>query len=610
MIPKKPFVVVDFFCGAGGVTIGIVQSKRAKVVAALNHDPKAIEAHDANHPETIHFEDDIRKAGIEKEIEDIVKRYRKKGYLIIFWCSAECTNYSQAKGGASRDRDSRTLVNEMFRYIDASQPDYVWFENVKEFKKWGPLIPKKDKKTCLNIKDKSGKLIWVPDPKKIGRYYYQWIYKFKERGYNYKQRMLNAADYGAHTSRTRYFGMFAKGDLPIIFPKPTHARNAAPGSDLKPWNACREKLQLKNEGMSIFGRQFVKGKKPLAPNTLRRIAYGIKKYCLDKQFIMQYYGTINNSKIDKPLPVITTKDRHALVSLEENQFITQHFHNCQNANSINKPLGAIVTKDLKQLITVENQFIDQGQYTEKHVSELDKPLPTINTHEKGRLITVDNQFIDKYYSGKYNVGSIDKPLDAITTQKRPGLVTVEKDKEQFISKHYSGNHASSIEEPLHTITTKDHNTLVSLDKQFCTYKYTRDNAVSAIDDPINTITTLYNHISLITIDESAEEVLEHIENEKQEFINTYFENDPEIRDFLLHTNYIKDIKMRFLTPQELKEIQGFPADYQLPSANSHAIKFIGNSVVPVIPKAMCEAIYQKLKSIGFWNDEATEIAAA
>ena len=61
---------------------------------------------------------------------------------VVLWASLECTNFSIAKGGQSRDADSRTLAEHLFRYIDALRPDYIQIENVKEFMTWGPLVVK------------------------------------------------------------------------------------------------------------------------------------------------------------------------------------------------------------------------------------------------------------------------------------------------------------------------------------------------------------------------------------------------------------------------------------------------------------------------------------
>ena len=120
----------------------------------------------------------------------------------------ECTNFSKAKGGQPRDADSRTLAEHLFRYIEAINPDYIQIENVEEFMSWGDM-------------DENGKPISMDK----GRLYQRWVRNVRKYGYNFDFRILNAADYGAYTTRKRFFGIFAKNGLPIVFPQPTHCKN-------------------------------------------------------------------------------------------------------------------------------------------------------------------------------------------------------------------------------------------------------------------------------------------------------------------------------------------------------------------------------------------------
>lgn len=129
MSPK--FIVIDLFCGAGGTTTGFVMAGGiAKVIACINHDPIAIKSHWANHPDVVHFEEDIRKLNLTK-LKRLIRKYRRvyPNAKIILWASLECTNYSKAKGGMQRDGDSRTLALHLFRYVQAINPDYIQIEN-------------------------------------------------------------------------------------------------------------------------------------------------------------------------------------------------------------------------------------------------------------------------------------------------------------------------------------------------------------------------------------------------------------------------------------------------------------------------------------------------
>src|SRR6478609_3972401 len=232
------FIVVDLFCGFGGTTLGFLQSGVAKVIACVNHDPKAIKSHWLNHPEVKHFEEDIRTLDLT-ELVALVGHYRKlyPNAKLILWASLECTNFSKAKGGLPRNADSRTLADHLDRYILALDPDYVQIENVVEFMSWGPL-------------DEDGR----PVSRKKGTDWLRWRESIKDLGYDDDWRELNSADYGSYTSRNRLFGIFSKKGLPISWPAPTHSKKAKFGmfGGLEKWKAVKDVLDFTDEGVSIF----------------------------------------------------------------------------------------------------------------------------------------------------------------------------------------------------------------------------------------------------------------------------------------------------------------------------------------------------------------------
>lgn len=239
----KQLLYIDLFCGAGGTSTGVNSARLdgeqcAEVIACVNHDAKAIASHAANHPNALHFTEDIRTLELSPLISHIAEcRKDNQEALIVLWASLECTNFSKAKGGQPRDADSRTLAEHLFRYIEAIDPDYIQIENVEEFMSWGSL-------------DENGR----PLSKDRGRCYVRWINKVKRYGYNYEYRIMNAADYGAYTSRKRFFGIFAKYGLPIVFPEPTHSKPARPDCStiLRSGSLCVMFLTLKMRANQSF----------------------------------------------------------------------------------------------------------------------------------------------------------------------------------------------------------------------------------------------------------------------------------------------------------------------------------------------------------------------
>ena len=328
---------IDLFCGAGGTTTGVEQAELngqacAKVIACVNHDVNAIASHQANHPDTLHFIEDIRTLDLT-ELTIHLNRMRVKypNALVVLWASLECTNFSKAKGGQPRDADSRTLAEHLFRYIKQLDPDYIQIENVEEFMSWGDM-------------DEEGH----PISRLKGRSYVRWCNRIMSYGYRYDWRLLNAADFGAYTSRKRFFGQFAKKGLPIAFPIPTYSKNGDSGmfKYYKKWKPVREVLDINDVGQNIFAR-----KKPLCEKTLKRIYAGLIKFVAGGKdaFLVKYNSMSQSGKyvapgLDEPCPTIACQNRLGVANVN---FMSKAFSGdpYSKNQSIDIPAGTITTKD-------------------------------------------------------------------------------------------------------------------------------------------------------------------------------------------------------------------------------------------------------------------------
>lgn len=399
----KQLLYIDLFCGAGGTSTGIDSAllngdSCAQVIACVNHDPNAIASHAANHPDAMHFTEDIRTLELTPLVKHLAEcRTRDPEALIVLWASLECTNFSRAKGGRPRDADSRTLAEHLFRYIEAIDPDYIQIENVEEFMSWGPL-------------DANGH----PLSKDRGRSYIRWVNKIKRYGYDYDHRIMNAADYGAYTSRKRFFGIFAKHGLPIVFPEQTHCKTGKDGlfDDLLPWKPVREVLDFSVEGESILNR-----KKPLAEATLERIYAGLIKFVAGgkKAFLSKQYSGKPHEKnisVDGPAGTITTIDHHA--------FISVHYGNGFNT-SCNSPASTLTTKD--RLALVQMSFLDM-QYGTGVPASVDTAAGALTTNPKHNLVTCDRFLMNPQFSSPGS--SVDDPCFTLIARmdKRPPCLVV------------------------------------------------------------------------------------------------------------------------------------------------------------------------------------------
>jgi DNA (cytosine-5)-methyltransferase 1 len=590
------FLIVDLFCGAGGTTTGFAQAQLegnscAKVIACVNHDPKAIESHWKNHPEVVHFEEDIRTLQLSPLV-DLV-RINKRSYpdaKLVLWASLECTNFSKAKGGQPRDADSRTLADHLLRYIEAIDPDFVQIENVVEFMSWGPLD---DKGKPLSRKNGSDWMRWRNDIKSQFGYYDEW-------------KELNSANFGAYTSRNRLFGCFAKPGEVITWPQPTHSKAPSRGGmygDLQKWKAVKDVLDFSDEGESIFTR-----KKELSEKTLERIEAGLIKYVAmgDTAFISKYFsgrpaGKVNS--IHEPASTVMTADTLSFVQAEP--FISNYKTGDPAAKNtpVDQPIGSLTTVPTQSVVQpISILKYDSTDKTGKHYPpSLDAPAPVIIA--QGRLGLIQGEFLTHYYGNGFNTGS-NEPLPTITTKERSALVQPE----YFLDKHYGNAQNQSIDQPAGTILPTDKHRLVQAEPFIMPTNY--DNAPKSIEEPLQTITANRKHHYIVNPSHGGHSTsteapcpvivarqdkapLYLVQCEAGPVAIAVYEGDSacmiRIKQFMAVFGLV-DIKMRMLRVHELLAIQGFPADYQLCGNQSDQKKFIGNSVVPHVVKAWCEAM--------------------
>ncbi|MDR1938260.1 MAG: DNA cytosine methyltransferase [Tannerellaceae bacterium] len=596
---------IDLFCGAGGTSTGVENAmykdeKCAKVIACVNHDANAIASHAANHPDALHFTEDIRTLELSplvSHIEETKAAY--PGAIIVLWASLECTNFSKAKGGQARDADSRTLAEHLFRYIEAINPDYIQIENVEEFMSWGEL-------------DENGK----PISRDAGRCYGQWVERVKQNGYTFKHRILNAADYGAYTSRKRFFGIFAKQGLPIEFPTPTHSKTGTHDMFNSPpkWKPVKDVLDFSDEGESIFIR-----KKPLSDKTLERIHAGLIKFVAGGKdnFLSSYYGVTKNfnrtyqqtaKSVDEPCGVITTKNRFAKAQA---QFISKYYsgHPESKNKSINEPADTITAIDHHSLIGIS--FIQQrnGGNPESKIISTERPARTI-TATGGNQELVQAQFLGRYNgqsNQEINAVSIEAPAPTLTVKDRLSLISP-----RFIVNEYSGGgQHSSINEVCPAILTTPKQKVVSckwiMDTAF-------NNKGTSMESPMPTITASRKWHYIMnpqyfsaggSIEKPCFTIIARMDKKPPYLISTengdiaieVYDTDSEpmrkIKEFMALYGII-DIKMRMLKIPELKRIMGFPEDYTLIGTQADQKKFIGNAVEVNMARVMCEALCHEL----------------
>ena len=290
-------LIIDCFAGGGGASVGIEMALGRPVDIAINHDPDAILMHKTNHPDTLHLTEDIFRVDL--------KKYVKGRHVALMWASPDCTSHSKAKGGKPRERGLRILPWAVYKHARTILPDVILMENVEEIQQWGPL-------------DADGH----PIKERRGEDYQKFITAMKSLGYIFDCRELIAADYGAPTTRKRWYAIFRRDGREIVWPVPTHFKDREPR-----WKACGDYMDWSDLGRSIFDR-----KKPLADATMKRIANGIRKYIIDNPypyivrnkeaiaFLIQYHGETKEGdsrgqSLTEPIKTIDTSNRYGLVNV-------------------------------------------------------------------------------------------------------------------------------------------------------------------------------------------------------------------------------------------------------------------------------------------------------
>lgn len=534
---------IDLFCGAGGTSTGVEQAafkgkKCAKVIVCVNHDANAIASHTANHPDALHFTEDIRTLELSPLIGHLEKM--KKVYpdaKTVLWASLECTNFSKAKGGQPRDADSRTLAEHLFRYIEALRPDYIQIENVEEFMCWGDM-------------DENGH----PISKDKGKSYVRWVNNVCKYGYYFDWRILNAADYGAYTSRKRFFGQFALHGLPIAFPKATHAKCPAkyehslfPDYNMQPWKPVREVLDLNDEGTSIFAK-----KKPLCEKTLERIYAGLIKFVAGgkkqyNDFILKYNsmnskGNYRPAPTDEPCPTVACQNRLGYVKFN---FLSKQFSGdpMSKNQSVERPAGTVTCVDHHAFVTA---YFGKDATAENVSINLNEPMPDVPLE---KVTIQSSRFLDSQY-GNGGASSIETASPTIVNNPKQSVVTAER----WLANPYSfKSDGGSIEKPCCTL-------IAHMDKA-----------------PLWLVMAEQGELSIVINDNDSP-----MTRKIKEFMAMYG---------------IIDIKMRMLNIQELKRIMGFPEDYTLIGTQAEQKKFIGNAVEVNMARVLCEALCTKLCSV-------------
>ncbi|WP_313083842.1 DNA cytosine methyltransferase [Atlantibacter sp.] len=647
-------IIVDNFAGGGGASTGIELAIGRSVDIAINHDENAVAMHTTNHPDTLHY---------CESVFDVNPMAATAGRPVgLAWFSPDCRHFSKAKGSKPVEKEIRGLAWIVIRWALAVRPRVMMLENVEEFKTWGPLLAAEMR----------------PDPTRAGETFeafcgmlsggipaghpalaecceFLGIAADGEQaqqlvdglGYAVDYRELRACDFGAPTIRKRFFMVMRCDGVPVSWPEPTHGdpkSSAVQAGRLVPWRTAAECIDWSIPAPSIFDR-----KKPLAENTLRRIARGIQRFVIDNAspFIVKCNHTTTKGKYDcfrgqalgEPLQTITKTHGYAIAVPHLTKFRTG-----ATGQDVTEPLPTVTAGTSKRpggnghaLGVVEaalTPFLagNGGSEYQAKPRPLNKPAHTILKESRSCVVA---PVIARQFGASIGHGA-DQPSATITAggggksqlitptliqmgpgqeprvpglQKPLGTVVAGGGKFGLVAanlvKHFGGNYQGAgvaLDEPAHTVTTTDHHGLVT--SHLVMLRGTcRDGRI--VDAPAPGLTAGGLHVGNVETHLAVDEYDQQRANEVLAFLREYCGADSDGLVTVDDITYrIVDIGMRMLQPAELYRAQGFPEwyiidrDYRgVKYAKDKQVARCGNAVPPPFAEALMRANLPEMCSV-------------
>jgi DNA (cytosine-5)-methyltransferase 1 len=199
--PQTGLRFIDFFAGAGGLSIS-GQAAGMQPVLAANHNTRAIETHGSNYPEVEHLMGDLSV---------LDPTMLPKGFADVLLCAPECVFHSQARNYREAVRElapwdpkraaerSRCTAWCSQRWAAYHRFLFCFHENVVDWARWSQMG--------------------------------NWVKGWHELGYRVRALSLNAAFFGAPSSRDRLYIVAIRNDVP------------EPNLDFRPigycWDCCQ-----------------------------------------------------------------------------------------------------------------------------------------------------------------------------------------------------------------------------------------------------------------------------------------------------------------------------------------------------------------------------------
>jgi DNA (cytosine-5)-methyltransferase 1 len=178
-LAASPISAVDLFCGAGGLTHGLLRAG-IRVEAGIDVDPAAAHAYATNNAGAHFLQWDVG----HKNYPSIAKLFADGKHRLLAGC-APCQPFSKLTNGIERHR-SWDLLDNFARFVEGITPELVTMENVPELAQRGREV------------------------------FDSFVRSLERNDYSVDWKIVNCADYGAPQSRKRLVLVASRlGDIKV-----------------------------------------------------------------------------------------------------------------------------------------------------------------------------------------------------------------------------------------------------------------------------------------------------------------------------------------------------------------------------------------------------------
>ncbi|MFT5298857.1 MAG: DNA (cytosine-5)-methyltransferase 1 [Colwellia sp.] len=181
---------VDFFCGGGGMSLGLSNSG-INILAGIDNNQKVEKTYKANHPESEFILEDISKLSA-KFLEKAINIKKNDDNLIFIGCSP-CQYWSIVNTNKSSSIKTAFLLEYFQNFVEYFRPGYIVIENV-------PGLSNKTESPINNFKK-----------------------SISELGYFIDDAVIDCSDFGVPQKRRRYL-LLASRIRKVLLPTPTHTK--------------------------------------------------------------------------------------------------------------------------------------------------------------------------------------------------------------------------------------------------------------------------------------------------------------------------------------------------------------------------------------------------